>query len=148
MAGLREALQKDLQDAIRARDEHRKSALRMVLLAVQLAEAEQGPLSDADIQGLIQKEIKRRIEALEMMRQAGRTETESTELLELEILRGYLPLPLAEAELVELARSAIVEVGAVSQSDINRVMQALMPRVRGRADGRLVNQIVRDLLSV
>lgn len=148
MAGLRDVLQKDLQNAMRARDEHRKSALRMVLLAVQLAEAEHGPPSDDEIHILIQKEIKRRLEALELMRHAGRTETESDELAQMEILRAYLPLPLPEEELVELARSAISEVNAASQADINRVMQALMPRVRGRADGRQVNQIVRELLSV
>lgn len=132
---------------MRARDEHRKSALRMVLLAVQLAEAEQGALSDKDIQSLIQKEIKRRTEALELMRQSGRTDFEAAELVQLEILQAYLPKPLSPEAVVELARTAITEVGAASLADTGKVMQVLMPRVRGQADGRLVNQIVRDLLS-
>ncbi|MBN1923003.1 MAG: GatB/YqeY domain-containing protein [Anaerolineae bacterium] len=145
--GLRAKLQKDLQDAMRARDERRKSALRMVLLAVQLAEAEQDSLTDEDIQSLIQKEIKRRTEALEMMRQAGRADFEAAELAELEILQAYLPASLSPEAIAELARIAITEAGATSLADIGKVMQVLMPRVRGQADGRLVNQIVRGLLS-
>jgi len=145
--GLRDQLQQDLQNAMRARDEHRKAALRMVLLEVQLAEAERGTLSDADVLALIQKEIKRRTEALDMFRQGGRADLEANELVELEILKGYLPAALSPEALTGLARAAIAEVGATSIADMGKVMQVLMPRVRGQADGRLVNQIVRDLLS-
>ncbi len=145
--GLRDQLQKDLQDAIRARDERRKSALRMVLLSVQLAEAEQGALPDAEIQALIQREIKRRIEALELVRQVGRADLETDDAAELEVLRAYLPVSLTPEAVAELARMAIAEVGAASVADVGKVMQALMPRVKGQADGRLVNQVVRDLLS-
>jgi len=145
--GVRDQLQQDLQNAIRARDEHRKAALRMVLLEVQLAEAERGTLSDADVLALIQKEIKRRTEALDMFRQGGRADLEANELVELEILKGYLPAALSPEALTGLARAAIAEVGATSIADMGKVMQVLMPRVRGQADGRLVNQIVRDLLS-
>lgn len=145
--GARDQLQQDLQNAIRARDEHRKAALRMVLLEVQLAEAERGALSDADVLALIQKEIKRRTEALDMFRQGGRADLEANELVELEILKGYLPAALSPEALTGLARAAIAEVGATSIADMGKVMQVLMPRVRGQADGRLVNQIVRDLLS-
>ncbi len=147
MAGLREVLQNDLQNAMRARDERRKSALRMVLLAVQLAEAEQGSLSDEAIHVLIQKEIKRRTEALAMMRQVGRLDLEVAEVAELEILQSYLPASLTPEAVTELARIAIAEVGATTVADSGKVMQVLMPRVRGQADGRLVNQVVRDLLS-
>jgi len=145
--GARDQLQQDLQNAIRARDEHRKAALRMVLLEVQLAEAERGTLSDADVLALIQKEIKRRTEALDMFRQGGRADLEANELVELEILKGYLPAALSPEALTGLARAAIAEVGATSIADMGKVMQVLMPRVRGQADGRSVNQIVRDLLS-
>lgn len=144
---MRDQLQQDLQNAMRARDEHRKAALRMVLLEVQLAEAERGALSDADVLALIQKEIKRRTEALDMFRQGGRADLEANELVELEILKGYLPAALSPESLTGLARAAIAEVGATSIADMGKVMQVLMPRVRGQADGRLVNQIVRDLLS-
>ena len=145
--GLRDKLKKDLQDAIRSRDERRKSALRMVLLSVQLAEAEQGALPDAEIQTLIQKEIKRRTEALELVRQVGRADLETADAAELEVLRAYLPVSLTPEAVAELARIAIAEVGAASVADMGKVMQVLMPRVKGQADGRLVNQVVRDLLS-
>ncbi len=142
-------LREDLKDAMRAQDAQRRSALRMVLTAIQLAEAESPhDLTDDEIVGLVQKEVKRREEAVEMMRQAGRDELVAAEELELEILRGYLPPQLSEDEVRELAQAVIAEVGATSTRDLGRVMGALMPRVQGQVDGRVVNQVVRDLLSV
>ena len=144
---LREQLQTDLHDAIRARDEHRKGALRMVLAAVQRAEIAKGPLSDDKVLALIQKEVKRRQDALEMIREAGREELAAIEATEIEILRAYLPEPLSLEAVTELVQTAILEVGASSPADMGKVMQVLMPQVRGKADGRLVSGIVRDLLS-
>lgn len=144
---LREQLQTDLHDAIRARDEHRKGALRMVLAAVQRAEIEEGPLSDDEVLALIQKEVKRRQDALEMIRKAGREELADVEAAEIEILRAYLPEPLSLAAVTELVQAAILEIGASSPADMGKVMRVLMPQVRGKADGRLVSGIVRDLLS-
>ena len=142
-------LREDLKDAMRAQDAQRRSALRMVLTAIQLAEAESPhDLTDDEIVGLVQKEVKRREEAVEMMRQAGRDELVAAEELELKILRGYLPPQLSEDEVRELAQAVIAEVGATSTRDLGRVMGALMPRVKGQVDGRVVNQVVRDLLSV
>ena len=144
---LREQLQTDLHDAIRAHDEHRKGALRMVLAAVQRAEIAKGPLSDDKVLALIQKEVKRRQDALEMIREAGREELAAIEATEIEILRAYLPEPLSLEAVTELVQTAILEVGASSPADMGKVMQVLMPQVRGKADGRLVSGIVRDLLS-
>jgi len=144
---LREQLQADLHDAIRARDKHRKGALRMVLAAVQRAEIEKGPLSDDEVLALIQKEVKRRQDALEMIREAGREELAAIEATEIEILRAYLPEPLSLEAVTEFVQAAILEVGASSPADMGKVMQVLMPQVRGKADGRLVSGIVRDLLS-
>lgn len=144
---LREKLQLDLHQAIRERDERRKAALRMVLLGIQLAEAESDPLSDEDIIQLIQKEIRRREGALELVRQAGRDDIIADDVAELEVLRAYLPEPLDEAALTTLVQEVIAQVGATSPADIGKVMPTLMPLVKGKADGRLVNQIVRRLLS-
>jgi uncharacterized protein len=133
---------------MRARDVHRKSALRMVLTSVQLAEVESPrPLDDAAVLDLIRKEVKRREEALEIMRDVGRDDLVTEEAVELELLRVYLPAQMSEADVRELARDAIQEVGADSPRDMGKVMGVLMPRLQGRADGRMVNQIVRDLLS-
>ena len=145
---LLEQLRDDLKDAMRARDGRRKSALRMVLTEVQLAEVEaSAPLTDEDIVVLIRKEVKRREEAVEMMREAGREELVDAETQELEILRDYLPKMMTEDEVTEMAKDVIAEVGASSMRDIGAVMGAMMSRVRGRADGRMVNQVVRKLLS-
>ena len=120
----------------------------MVLTSIQLAEVElgRGP-TDPEIVDLIRKEVKRREEAVEMMREVGRNELVADEEIELEILGSYLPALMSEAEVREVAVSVIAEVGATSARDIGRVMGALMPQVKGRADGRMVNQVVRDLLS-
>ena len=144
---LREQLQGDLQDAIRARDERRKAALRMVLLNVQMAEVEQGALPDEEIIVLIQKEVKRREEALEMVREAGREDLLETDVAEIEILKVYLPQPLSREAIVDRAKAVIAEVGAESPRDMGQVMGVLMPQLRGKADGRLVSDVVRELLS-
>ena len=144
---LREQLQTDLHDAIRARDKHRKETLRMVRAAVQRAEIAKRSLSDDEVLALIQKEVKRRQDALEMIRKAGREELADIEATEIEILRAYLPEPLNLEAVTEFVQAAILEVGALSPADMGKVMQVLMPQVRGKADGRLVSGIVRDLLS-
>jgi len=145
---LKETLQKDLQDALRARDERRKAVVRMVLSAIQFAEVETGnDLDDAAAQEQIRKEIRRREDALTLMRDAGRADVVAEETAQLELLRAYLPQMLAPAELQVLAREAIAEAGATTPADLGKVMQILMPRVKGKADGRTVNQIARDLLT-
>ncbi len=145
---LRDQLQDDLKGAMRAQDAPRKSAIRMVLAAIQLALVERPEgLSDDDVLELIRKEVKRREEAVELMRSAGRDEMVSAELVELDILKQYLPAQLSDDELRDLAQAVIAQLGASSSRDMGRVMGALMPQVSGRADGRAVNQVVRSLLS-
>lgn len=144
--GLKETLQQDLHNAMRAHDERRKLALRLVLTAVQLAEVEQGPLSDEQVLELIRREVKRREEALELVLLSGRQDLLAQDKAELEILRAYLPQELSAEDLQALAQAAIAEVGAASPADLGKVMKVLMPQVKGRADGQLVNQIVRTLL--
>lgn len=146
---LKEQLQQDLKAAMRAKDEHRKLALRMVLTAIQLAEVEQGeqPLTDEAVMDMIRKEVQRREDALKLIQTAGREDLIAEENVELAILRAYLPQLMGAADIAALAREAIAETGATSPADLGAVMRVLMPRVKGQADGRLVNQTVRDLLS-
>jgi uncharacterized protein YqeY len=144
---LREKLQQDLQDAMRARETRRKAALRVALSSIQTIEAEKGPLSDDEIIHLLQKEVKQREEALEMMKEAGRDDLVAEDSQELEILRAYLPEPLDQEALEALVDEVIAEVGATSMADMGKVMQTIMPRVRGRADGSTVNRLVRERLS-
>jgi hypothetical protein len=145
---LQDRLRSDLKDAMRARDSHRKSALRMVLTGIQLAEVEAGhELEDVDIVELIRKEVKRREEALELMRDAGRDDLVEGEVTEVDILKAYLPKQMSEDEIRELAQEVIEDVNAESMSDLGAVMGTIMPRVKGKAEGRTVNRIVRELLA-
>ncbi|HOU12970.1 MAG TPA: GatB/YqeY domain-containing protein [Anaerolineae bacterium] len=145
---LKDQLQHDLQAAMRARDERRKSVLRMALTAVQLAEVEaKGELNDDGVASAIRKEVRRREDALEMIRQSGRADVIAEDEAQLEILRSYLPQLLTAEEVTAIAREIITETAAASPADVGKVMKLLMPRVQGKADGRMVSQVVRDLLS-
>jgi len=145
---LKEQLREDLRDAMRAKDAPRRSAVRMVIAAIQLAEVETSePLGDAEVIGLIRQEVKRREEAVEMMKEAGREELIPGEVVELDILRAYLPALMSEEVITELVKQKIDELGVSSMRDMGRVMGTVMPLVKGKADGKMVNQVVRRLLS-
>ena len=145
---LKEQVKQDLHEAMRQRDARRKNVLRMALSAIQTVDAtRKDPLSDDEVVVLLRKEAKRREEALQMMRDAGREDLVPAEEAELEILRAYLPRMMDESEITELAKEVIAETGATSPSDMGKVMGALMPQVKGKADGRVVSQIVRQLLA-
>ncbi len=145
---LQEQLRQDLRDGMRAKDAHRKSAVRMVIAATQLAEVETSePLGDAEVIALIRQEVKRREEAVEMMKEAGREELIPGEVVELDFLRVYLPALMSEEVITELVKEKIDELGVSSMRDMGRVMGTVMPLVKGRADGKMVNQVVRRLLS-
>ena len=145
---LQTQLRQDLKDAMRAKDAPRKLALRMVLMQLQLAEVKKNDtLTDAEVVDVIRKEVRRREDALKLVQQAGRDEMAAEDKVQLDILRQYLPQQLTVEEIAVFAKAAIAEVGATSTSDLGQVMRVLMPRVKGKADGRLVNQTVRELLS-
>jgi uncharacterized protein len=145
---LQEELRRDLRDAMRAKDVPRKSAVRMVIAAIQRAEVETSePLGDAEVVMLIRQEVKRREEAVEMMKEAGREELIPGEVVELDILRAYLPALMSEEVITELVKEKIDELGASTMRDMGRVMGSVMALVKGKADGKMVNQVVRRLLS-
>lgn len=146
--GLKARLQEDLKEALRSRDERRKSVIRMCLTAIQLAEVERGgELDEPSLVAVLQKEVKRRQETIEELRGTPRTDRLADEEAELAILESYLPRMLTREEIAAEARQVIAQVGATGLKDMGAVMQTLMPRMKGRADGRLVNEVVRELLS-
>lgn len=147
--GLREQLMADLKEAMRTRDEIRKSTIRMVRAAIVNAEKEEGAteLTEADIRRVIAQQAKQRRDAISEFEKAGRDDLVAKERAELEILMEYLPRQLTEAEIEAAARAKIEEVGATSMAQMGDVMRPLMAELGDRADGRLVNQIVRQLLS-
>jgi uncharacterized protein YqeY len=141
-------LEQELHQAMRSHDELRKRTVRMALSAIKLAEVEaRGPLDQAALIGVLRKEIKTRLESISDAETAGRAELVEQARRELELLEAYLPPPLSPAELEQLAREAIAETGAPSTGQFGAVMKALMPRVQGRADGKLVGDVVRSLLT-
>jgi len=145
---LKQRLQEDLKEALRARDKRWKSVIRMALMEIRNEEIEQGgELDDQEIVAVLRKEANRREEAIEELEEAGRTELLAEERAELEILKDYLPALLSREEIVEEAQQVIDEVGATGMKDMGPVMGRLMSKLKGRADGRVVNEVVRELLS-
>lgn len=147
--GLREQLMADLKEAMRAQDEVRKSTIRMVRAAIVNAEKAEGAgeLTEADIQQVVIQQARQRRDAIAQFQQAGRDDLVAREQAELEILKPYLPQQMTEAEIEAAARARMKEVGATSMAHMGDVMRPLMAELGDRADGRVVNQIVRRLLS-
>ena len=138
-------LKEDLDEAVRERDEDLRDAIRLILNALQMAEKElQRPLTQDEELQVLQRERKRRVEAAEAFRAAGRVEQAEDEEYELEVLEDYMPDPLSDDELEDIVDDVIAEVGATSMRDFGRVMADVMPQVSGRADGSAVSQIVRE----
>ena len=138
----------ELKDARRARDDQRRDALALVLNALRSAEKElQRVLSDEESLQVLQRERKKRVEAMEAFDAAGREEQADREEYELDVIEEFMPDQLSEDELEEIVDDVIAEVGATSIRDLGRVMADLMPRVSGRADGSVVSQLVREKLA-
>ena len=145
---LKQKLQQDLKEALRARDGRRKSVIRMALAAIINAEVEHGgELDDAGVVAVLQKQGRRQRDTIAELRQVNRPEFLVKEEAELAILEEYLPRLLSRAEIAEEARQVIVEVGATGMGQMGPVMRQLMSKLKGRADGRVVSQVVRELLS-
>jgi len=141
-------LEDELKQAMVARDESRRDALRLILSSLRSAEKElQRPLHDDEELQVLQRERKRRLEAAEAFRGGGRDEQALGEERELAVLEEFMPEPLSEDELEEIIDDAIAEVGATSIRDLGRVMADVMPQVSGRADGSVVSQLVREKLA-
>ena len=141
-------LENDLKDAMRTKDELRKTTLRMALAAIRMAEIEKrADMDETAILGILQKEIKSRQEAIADAQRAGRQDLVAASQSEIGVLEKYLPQPLTEDELEALARQAIGEVSASSLREMGQVMKVLMPRLAGRASGNQASQVVRRLLE-
>ncbi len=146
---LAERIDRDLKQAMRERDNVAKITLRSVKTALTEAakSGQQHVQSEEEATSVIQREAKRRREAAQEYERVGAQERAANELAELAVLERYLPRQLTAEEIEEIARSVIAETGAASPRDMGRVMSAAMERVKGAADGKVVNQIVRRLLG-
>lgn len=138
-----EQVQADVRTAMKARDRERAAALRMIVDSLQ----QDAKLGKGDEVAVLQRERKKRLEAAEAYRDAGRAEQEAAERFEAELVEGYLPQQLSDQELAELVEAAIAESGATGQRQMGQVMAALMPKLAGRADGKRVSAAVREKLG-
>ena len=147
---LKEKLQNDLTDAMRARDEVRSSTIRMVLTALKNEEVsgkEARDLSDAEVITVLSREAKKRREAAEAFDQAGAKDRADAERAEGVVIADYLPKQLSEAEIKELIAGAIAETGASSPAQMGLVMKSLQPKIAGKADGGTVSALVKAALA-
>jgi uncharacterized protein len=141
-------LEQEVREAMLARDSARRDALRLILSSLKSAEKDlQRPLSDEEELQVLQRERKKRREAAEAFREAGREEQAAGEEQELAVLEEFMPEPLSEEELERIVDDAIAENKATSMGDMRRVMADVMPQVAGRADGSAVSQLVREKLA-
>ena len=147
-ARLRQKLGDDLKQALRGGDKVKCSVIRLALAAMNNAEiARQAKLEDADIYGVIAKEIRQRKESIDAFKLGKRADLVAQEEAELAILQGYLPQQMSREEIVTAARQVIGEVGAQGPGDKGKVMPKLIAQLKGRADGRVINEVVTELLT-
>lgn len=145
---LKERLRTDLTAAMRGNDTQRRDVLRMVLAAIQQTEIDSRlTLDDAGVQDVLRRQVKQRQESIADYTRANRPDEVARETAEAALIESYLPQMMSREAVEELARAAIAETGVTDAKGIGQVMSRLMPQVKGRADGRLVNDVVRGLLQ-
>ncbi|MFM9329694.1 GatB/YqeY domain-containing protein [Paenibacillus mesotrionivorans] len=145
---LNDRLNEDMKQAMRSQDKFRLSVIRMVRSSIKNIEIDQRKtLDDQDVLDVLNREIKQRRDSLQEFEKAGRQDLVDQLKQELDILSAYMPKQLSEDEVKVIVQQTIQEVGASSKADMGKVMGALMPKVKGLADGKLVNQIVSQLLA-
>jgi uncharacterized protein YqeY len=140
---LLEQIQDDVKDAMKAGEKERVHALRLVVNELQKAAKENG----GDEVEVLQRERKRRIEAAEAYREGGRTDLAEAEEQEAHLIAGYMPEQLSDAELDAIVGDALAESGASSPKEMGKVMALVMPKVKGRADGKRVSAAVKERLT-
>ncbi len=145
---MKERLLDDLKTAMREKDVLRKDLLQILRAAVLQVEKDTRQTVDEDgIFEILAKELKKRTEMVKELENSGRQDIIDKNLAEIALIEAYMPRQLSESEIEQLVRQAITATGACSARDMGAVMKQLIPEVKGRADGKLVNLIVRRLLS-
>lgn len=145
---LKEQLDADLKAAMRAKDEVKLSVVRMLKSAIKYREIElMKPLDDAGVLGVISSEIKRRKDSVEQYTAGNRADLAAKETAEIAVLQGWLPAQLSEAELRALVEAAVQKSGAQGPKDMGAVMKLLVPDTQGKADGKVVSEMVKARLS-
>ena len=145
---VKDQLNNDLKDAMKSKDKLRTETLRGLKSAIKYAEIEAGTdFGDEDVLAVIGRQAKQRRDSIAEFEKAQRTDLVEKETAELAILEQYLPAQLSEAEIKEKAEVVIAELGVSDMKGMGQVMKSLMVELKGQADGKIVNQVVRELLS-
>ena len=145
---LKDQLMADMKEAMKAHDKDRLAVIRMVRGAIRQQEIDgKKELGDSDVIAVISKEVKMRKDSIEEFKKGDRQDLVEKTQAEIEVLMPYMPAQLSEAEVSELVKAAVEETGAKTQKDMGKVMGKLMPKVKGCADGKMVNNIVRSMLQ-
>lgn len=149
MAALEQQIQKDIMEAMKAKDNVRLNAVRAIKSAILLEKTSGNgtEITDGTIQKVIQKLVKQRKEAAEMYTQAGRQELADNEIAEATAMEVYLPKQLSEAEVEDILKAIIAEVGASKPSDMGKVMGVATKKLAGQAEGKLISTLVKKLLA-
>ncbi len=144
---LKKQLQTDMTTAMREGDLEKRDALRMLLAAIKQVEIdERVALDDAGVQTVLNKQAKQRRESIADYEKAGRADIAAKEQAELVLIESYLPQMMSREEIKGLAQNLITELNITNAKQMGQLMGRLMPMVKGKADGRLVNEVVRELL--
>jgi hypothetical protein len=145
---VKQELDAALKDAMKAKDSVALDAVRAIKSAIKLAEIEVGKeLADEDVHAVIQKAVKQRKDSIEQFTTGGRQDLVAVEEAQVAVLTRFLPAQLSEAEVAKLVDEAVAATGAAGPKDMGKVMGALMPKVKGKADGGLVNRLVKAKLG-
>jgi len=148
MSALLTEIKDAMKEAMRAKDKDRLGTIRMILAAIKQIEVDKRvEVTDADVLAVLDKMIKQRRDAMEQFKQAGRDELAAKESSEIEVLQGFMPQPLSDAEIDSLIEEAIAETGAESMRDMGKVMALLKPKMQGRADMGQVSAKIKQRLS-
>jgi hypothetical protein len=148
MMGSKERLQDDLKAAMKAGETTRRDTLRLIQAAIRQVEVDKRiTLNDDQVYDLLSTEAKKRRDSITEARNAGRDDIVGKEQAELDLIESYLPQQLSREELEAEVRRAIAESGATTAKEMGAVMKVLMPRVKNRVDGKLVNEVVKALLA-
>lgn len=150
MSSLKETIYADLMESMRSKEQVKMDALRMLKAAImkfEVAGESKKEAQDEDVLIIVKKEIKQRKEAVEQFEKGGRPELADKEKQEIVVLEKYMPEQMGEDEVREIAQAVIAEVSASSKADFGKVMGALMPKLKGQADGAVVSKVVGELLG-
>jgi hypothetical protein len=145
---LSERLNEDMKQAMKNQDKFKLSVIRMIRSAIKNVEIDQKrTLDDNEVLEILNREVKQRKDSLQEFEKAGRGDLADSVKKELEVISAYMPRQLTAEEVEDIVKQTIQETGASSKADMGKVMGALMPKVKGRADGKLVNQLVQKHLA-